>query len=77
MEQLRSKKGDWHRAQVLAELKMKGLSLAEVSRSSGLASRTLNNVFYRTYPKGQEIIAKALGKPAVAIWPSRYIKQVV
>lgn len=72
MESLKRKNQDWHRAQVLAELKIKGLSLAEVSRNSGLGSRTLNNVFYRTYPKGQEIIANALGTQASVIWPSRY-----
>ena len=74
MEQLKRDDKDWHRAEVLAQLKMKGTSLAEVSRNAGLSSRTLSNVFYRAYPKGQSIIASAIGVSAEHIWPSRYEK---
>lgn len=76
MEHLKSKTEDWHRAEVLAKLKMQGTSLAEVSRNAGLSSRTLSNVFYRTYPKGQRIIAEVIGIPANKIWPTRYMKAV-
>ena len=71
---MKSKAEDWHRAEVLARLKMQGTSLAEVSRKAGLSSRTLSNVFYRPYPKGQLIIATVIGVPAQDIWPSRYGK---
>lgn len=62
---------DWHRAEILARLKIKGTSLAEVSRNAGLNSRTLSNVFYRHYPKGEKIIADELGLTPKDIWPSR------
>ncbi len=34
---------DWHPADIIAALKKRGTSLAEVSRNSGLASSTLTN----------------------------------
>ena len=66
-------KNDWHRDDTLAELKKRGTSLARISRESGLASTTLNNALSKRWPKGERIIAQALGVSPVEIWPSRYI----
>lgn len=63
---------DWHRADIIAELRKKGTSLASLSRSSGLNSRTLNNALDRRYPKAERIIADELGVHPSEIWPSRY-----
>ncbi|MBJ8674984.1 helix-turn-helix domain-containing protein [Citrobacter freundii] len=63
---------DWHRADIVAELRKRGISLAQLSREQGLASRTLNNAFERHYPKAESIIAKALDKVPEQLWPSRY-----
>jgi Ner family transcriptional regulator len=65
---------DWHRADVISELKKKGLSLASLSRDNGLHSGSLYNVLMRPWPKGERIIAEALGLKATDIWPSRYSK---
>ncbi len=65
---------DWHRADVIAALKKKGTSLARVSREAGLGSRTLSNTFARRWPRGEQIIASALGTTPECIWPSRYTK---
>lgn len=65
-------KSDWHRADVIAALKKKGISLAGLSRGAGLNSRTLNNALERRYPKGERIIAEAIGVQPCEIWPSRY-----
>ncbi|WP_437612010.1 helix-turn-helix domain-containing protein [Erwinia sp. V71] len=65
-------KSDWHRADVIAALKKKGVSLAALSRGVGLNSRTLNNALERRYPKGERIIAAAIGVEPSEIWPSRY-----
>ncbi|MCE4179347.1 transcriptional regulator, partial [Escherichia coli] len=51
---------NWHRADIVAALHKRGLSLSALSRQHGLASRTLNNAFERHYPRAEKIIAEAL-----------------
>ncbi|HBD1844091.1 TPA: helix-turn-helix domain-containing protein [Salmonella enterica] len=68
-------KTDWHSADIIAALKKKKLSLAAVSRAAGLASNSLANALYRPWPKGESIIASALGLEAQEIWPSRYFDE--
>lgn len=63
---------DWHRADIVAALHKRGLSLAQLSRDQGLSSRTLNNAFSQRYPKAERLIAAALGMMPEEIWPSRY-----
>ncbi|GKW36354.1 MULTISPECIES: helix-turn-helix domain-containing protein [Pectobacterium] len=65
-------KHDWHPADIIAGLRKKGTTLAAVSRASGLASSTLANALTRHWPKGERLIACALGKLPEEIWPSRY-----
>ena len=65
---------DWHPADIIAGLRKKGTSLAEVSRRAGLASSTLANALIRHWPKGERLIAEALGIAPEQIWPSRYRK---
>ncbi|EEE0771893.1 transcriptional regulator [Salmonella enterica] len=65
---------DWHPADIVAGLKKKGTSLAAVSRKAGLASSTLANTLNRHWPKGESLIAEALGVTPEQIWPSRYRK---
>lgn len=70
-----SRKGnltDWHRADILAAIRKKHNSLAELSRVSGLSSSTLANALMRPWTKGEEIIAEAIGVKAQEIWPTRY-----
>ncbi|WP_072094117.1 helix-turn-helix domain-containing protein [Trabulsiella odontotermitis] len=68
---------DWHPADIIAGLRKKGTSLAALSRSAGLSSSTLANALSRPWPKGEYLIAEALGKHPSAIWPSRYYKDGV
>ncbi|EAA8369207.1 helix-turn-helix domain-containing protein [Salmonella enterica] len=65
---------DWHPADIIAALRKRGTSLAAVSRNSGLASSTLANALTRRWPKGERLIAEALGVAPEQIWPSRYRK---
>lgn len=65
---------DWHLADIVAGLKKKGTTLAAVSRKAGLASSTLANALNRHWPKGERLIAEALGIAPEQIWPSRYRK---
>ncbi|EMF0718187.1 helix-turn-helix domain-containing protein [Citrobacter freundii] len=59
---------DWHSADIIAALKKRGTSLAALSREAGLASSTLS----RSWPRGDKLIADALGISPEIIWPSRY-----
>lgn len=65
---------DWHPADIIAGLRKRGTSLAAVSRNAGLASSTLANALTRHWPKGERLIAEALGVAPEDIWPSRYRK---
>lgn len=66
------KKKDMHPADIVAAIKKRNTSLAELSRSAGLSSGTLGNALKRPWPKGEFIIAAALGTHPCEIWPSRY-----
>ncbi len=59
---------DWHPADIIAGLRKKGTSMAAESRRNGLSSSTLANALSRPWPKGEMIIAKALGTDPWIIW---------
>ncbi|MFB1115912.1 helix-turn-helix transcriptional regulator [Dickeya dadantii] len=65
---------DWHPADIIAGLRKRGTTMAAVSRNAGLASSTLANALTRHWPKGEKLIAEALGVSPADIWPSRYRK---
>lgn len=62
---------DWHRADVTAALKKVGWSVRALSRAHGLHPDTLSAALIRPYPKGEKIIADALGLTQQDIWPER------
>ncbi|MGK7488223.1 helix-turn-helix domain-containing protein, partial [Salmonella enterica] len=43
-----------------------------LSRQAGLSPDSLRNVFTRSWPRAERIIADALGITPQEIWPSRY-----
>lgn len=64
---------DWHRADIVAALHKRGWSLRSLSKYHGYKTPTaLNNALDRKWPKGQKIIAAAIGVEPQDIWPSRY-----
>lgn len=64
---------DWHRQEVIAAIRMRGISVAELARQNGYENpTTFYNVFKAPYPKVEKIVAKFLGKQPADIWPSRY-----
>ncbi|MBE3653463.1 helix-turn-helix domain-containing protein [Vibrio navarrensis] len=63
---------DWHRADIVAALKKRGLSVRQLSRDAGLGENTLSNALRSPWPKGEKIIADAIGMKPEEIWPSRY-----
>jgi len=65
--------GDWHNADILAELKKNGWTIASLSRHVGYTRGALYQALLRKWPKGESIIAEAIGVPPQVIWPSRYL----
>lgn len=63
---------NWHRADILAAIKKRGRTLAQLSRDNGLHERTLYNALERHWPKGEKIISDFIGVPVCSIWPERY-----
>lgn len=66
------KKEDMHRADIVAAVRKSGTSIQKLSIAAGLKPNTLNNALERRYPKGEKIIAAAIGLTPQDIWPSRY-----
>lgn len=62
---------DWHRADIVAELHKKGLSLRQLSIRNGLSPNTLKAALDRPYLKAEKIIAHALNLSVSDIWPNR------
>lgn len=63
---------DWHRADIVAALKKRGLSVRQLSRDAGLGENTLANALRSPWPKGEKIIADAIDMTPEQLWPSRY-----
>lgn len=63
---------DWHAEDIKAAVRKRGKTLSQLSREAGLASDTLRNVFRHHWPKGELIVAEAIGVDPMVIWPSRY-----
>ncbi|TNI12729.1 helix-turn-helix domain-containing protein [Aeromonas veronii] len=67
------KHNDWHRVDIVAALHKLGYSIRQLSVDAGLKPDTLKNALARPYPKGERIIADAIGTDPEQIWPSRYV----
>ena len=65
---------DWHPADIKAELNKKGLTLRALSLANNMHQDSLKNTLRMRYPRGERIIAEALGYEPEQIWPSRYIE---
>ncbi len=66
---------DWHRADIVAAVHKLGKTMRDISKDAGLSADTLKNALDRRYPKGERLIAEAIGEEPSTIWPSRYNKQ--
>ncbi|CNI49787.1 helix-turn-helix domain-containing protein [Yersinia pekkanenii] len=64
---------DWHKQDILAAIRKEKGSLSALSRENGLSPSTLSNALTRPWPKGEVIIADAIGVSPQEIWPSRFI----
>lgn len=65
---------DWHRADIVAALRKAGWSLRKLATHHGYKQpTTLIKALDRPWPKGERLIAGAIGISPEAIWPSRYL----
>lgn len=64
--------GDWHRADITAELKKRGYSLAGLAISNGYHPTSVGKALNVSWPAMELIIAQAIGVSPETIWPSRY-----
>ncbi|MFP4131299.1 MAG: transcriptional regulator [Thiohalospira sp.] len=64
---------DWHRADIVAALRKSGWTLRRLATHHGYKSpTTLKHALDRPWPKGERLIAAAIGIPPESIWPERY-----
>lgn len=71
--QKNSQISDWHRADIIAALHKNGWSLRQLAFSHGYSSASaLAQALLRSFPKGESIIANAIGVEAKTIWPTRF-----
>lgn len=66
------KRANMHRADIVAALRKKNLSLSSLGRVHNLSPYTLKNALDKPYPKAERIIAEAIGMTPQEIWPGRY-----
>jgi len=67
-----TKSADWHRADIIAAVRKAGWNLSSLSRHHGYEQPILRFALDRKWPKGERLIAEAIGIPPQSIWPSRY-----
>ncbi|WP_332117278.1 helix-turn-helix transcriptional regulator [Azorhizobium caulinodans] len=63
---------DWHREQIKAAVRMRGLCLSQLSEDAGYEPSSIYRALVRPWPAMERVIANALGCQPQDIWPSRY-----
>lgn len=63
---------DWHKADIVAVFRKRGMSLQRLARLHGYAVDSAHGALHRPWPKFERLIAEALGVQPQDIWPSRY-----
>lgn len=63
---------DWHREDIKAAIRRRGVTLAELAGCFGVHRSAVSIALQRPYPRLEAMIAKFLGETPQAIWPSRY-----
>lgn len=67
---------DWHPADIVAALRKAGWSVRKLSAHHGYAGPSaLSNAIQKPWPKGERLIADAIGVSPEQIWPSRYAER--
>lgn len=67
---------DWHRADILAELRKKGWSLRSLAIEGKVSYNTLKSALDKPYPKMERLIANAIGVAPEIIWAGRNAERI-
>jgi Ner family transcriptional regulator len=59
-------------AWVIYQVTLQGRSLAQIADNAGVSRQCLYQVFRRTYPRMEKVVAEALGMAPADLWPERY-----
>jgi Ner family transcriptional regulator len=59
----------WHRSDVMAAVRKRGSSLAEIARQVGLKRTSIYWAFIHPHPRANRAIADFLGVPLNELWP--------
>jgi Ner family transcriptional regulator len=62
-------KANMHAEDVKAAVRKKGVSLASLARKNGLSDSAVRKALYGPIPRGNQVIARHLGKTVHEIWP--------
>lgn len=63
---------DWHPEDIKAEVRKRGVTLADIARSAGIAGNALRLALTLPRRDAERAIAAFLGVHPMVIWPSRY-----
>ncbi|ABR74753.1 DNA-binding protein [Actinobacillus succinogenes] len=66
---------NWHRADILAELKKRGWTLRSLAAEGNVSYSTLKTVFDKSYPKMERLVANAIGIAPEIIWAERFAER--
>lgn len=67
--------GDWHRADILAELRKAGWSLRSLAQAGNVSYNTLKSALDKPYPKMERLLANAIGVAPEVIWAGRFAER--
>jgi Ner family transcriptional regulator len=62
----------WHKEDIKAEIRKRGLTLADLARGHDVAESTVRDALNRPLKRGELIIASFLCKPLHELWPERW-----
>lgn len=66
---------NWHRADIIAELKKRGWTLRSLADAGNVSYNTLKTVFDKSYPKMERLVANAIDVPPEVIWAARFAER--
>lgn len=66
------KERGWHPEEIKAAIRMRGSSMAELSRQHGYGISAVRQVLRHPWPAIERLVADHLGVPPQEIWPDRY-----
>lgn len=62
----------WHKQDIIAAVRKRGMSLRALSLKSGFAQDTLNKALTQRFPNAHQVIAEFVGVERQVLWPQWY-----